>query len=155
MKRDWWDLKVGPTYSGLGLEKFVLIFDPTQHTTLARVQAKTHGKTPAGVVCFSLEPKGRFPNPWPLYLFATDCNEISYHFIELSRRPISWFWLMMWIWMDWEVQKIKYFTYINCYLIVNQIIFPTQVCCVEFVEFVLQKAANMYYYLFPIRLLSN
>ena len=51
---------------GLGLEKFVLLFDPTEHTTPARVQAKSHGKTRAGVVCFRLEPKRRFSNPWPL-----------------------------------------------------------------------------------------
>ena len=55
-------------YSGLGLEKFVLDFDPTEHTTPARVQAKSHGKTRAGVVCFRLEPKRRFSNPWPLLI---------------------------------------------------------------------------------------
>ena len=53
-------------YSGLGLEKFVLVFDPTGHTTPARVQANMHGKTRAGVVCFSLERKMDFASPWHL-----------------------------------------------------------------------------------------
>ena len=56
------------TYSGLGLEKFVLVFDPTGHTTPARVQANMHGKTRAGVVCFSLERKKVFASPWRLFL---------------------------------------------------------------------------------------
>ena len=54
-------------YSGLGLEKFVLVFDPTEHTTPARVQAKMHGKKRAGVVCFSLKRKKEFASPWRLY----------------------------------------------------------------------------------------
>ena len=37
-----------------------------KHTTPARVQAKTHGKTRAGEVCFSLEPKRDFQSPWHL-----------------------------------------------------------------------------------------
>ena len=53
-------------YRGLGLEKFVLDFDPTEHTTPARVQANMHGKTRAGVVCFSLERKMDFASPWHL-----------------------------------------------------------------------------------------
>ena len=36
-------------------------------TTPARVQAKTHGKTRAGEVCFSLEPKRDFQSPWHLF----------------------------------------------------------------------------------------
>ena len=37
-----------------------------KHNTPASVQAKTHGKTRAGVVCFSLEPKTDFQSPWGL-----------------------------------------------------------------------------------------
>ena len=59
------------TNSGLGLEKFVLVFDPTEHTTPARVQANMHGKTRAGVVCFSLERKMDFASPWHLLTMCT------------------------------------------------------------------------------------
>ena len=52
-------------YSGLGLEKFVLDFDPTEHTTPARVQAKSHGKTRAGVVCQSGESYVQLSGPDP------------------------------------------------------------------------------------------
>ena len=54
---------------GYGLEKFVLVFDPTEHTSPAGAQPRTHGKTRAGVVCFNLEPKTHFANLTALYHF--------------------------------------------------------------------------------------
>ena len=66
-------------YSGLGLEKFVLDFDPTEHTTPARVQANMHGKTRAGVVCFSLERKTHFVTPFRL--LVNHCKLESYKFV--------------------------------------------------------------------------
>ena len=42
-------------------------------TTPARVQAKTHGKTRAGEVCFSLEPKRDFQSPLHLLYLSTVC----------------------------------------------------------------------------------
>ena len=47
------DLSCETPYSGLGLEKFVLVYDPTEHTTPARVQAKSHGKRAPGSVFLS------------------------------------------------------------------------------------------------------
>ena len=46
------DLSCETPYSGLGLETFVLVYDPTEHTTPACIQAKSDGKTRARVVCF-------------------------------------------------------------------------------------------------------